>query len=227
MSADPTLGRDVPDATIARLPEYLRALTLAAQDGQASVSSDELAVLTGVRSTQIRKDLSLLGAAGVRGVGYDIENLSTQIESMLGLAQDRPVVIVGMGNLGRALAAYTGFVARGFVVVALLDRDPALTGETVAGLAIRSTADLTTLVAGGVTTAIIATPARAAQEVADELVAAGVTAILNFAPTALTTPTGVVVRRVDLGTELLVLALHERRAGSDPLAADQRLGVAR
>src|SRR3954470_13715701 len=137
MSADAATRREIPDATVARLPEYLRALTDFAERGTKSVSSEELATAAGVRSAQLRKDLSHLGSYGVRGVGYDVESLALEISRALGLTQDWPVAIVGIGNLGHALASYSGFVTKGFRIVGLYDDDPALADERIVGVAIR------------------------------------------------------------------------------------------
>jgi redox-sensing transcriptional repressor len=202
--------RGVPEATVGRLPAYLRALTACAAQGTTSISSEELAAAAGVRSAQLRKDLSHLGSYGVRGVGYDVERLSSQIAGELGLTQEWPVVIVGLGNLGRALAAYGGFSERGFRVVALVDEDPAVVGRTVQGLTVQT---LTQLAEAGTPVAIgvITTPADQAQDVADRLVALGVRSVLNFAPAVLSVPADVAVRKVDLATELQILAFHEQR----------------
>lgn len=202
--------RGVPEATVGRLPAYLRALTASAAQGTTSISSEELAAAAGVRSAQLRKDLSHLGSYGVRGVGYDVERLSSQIAGELGLTQEWPVVIVGLGNLGRALAAYGGFSERGFRVVALVDEDPAVVGRTVQGLTVQT---LTQLAEAGTPVAIgvITTPADQAQDVADRLVALGVRSVLNFAPAVLSVPADVAVRKVDLATELQILAFHEQR----------------
>ena len=121
MSADPISRRDVSDATVARLPEYLRTLSRLAERGVSCVSSAELASAVGVRSAQLRKDLSRLGSYGVRGVGYEVETLAVEISRVLGLTRDWPVAVVGMGNLGHALASYPGFATQGFRVVALFD----------------------------------------------------------------------------------------------------------
>ena len=174
----------IPDATVSRLPLYLRSLHALADAGRSTVSSEELAALVGGGSAKVRKDLSHLGSYGTRGVGYDVEHLVECISRELGLARSWPVVLVGVGNLGHALAGYGGFASRGFRIAALLDADPARTGEVVGGLAVRPVDDLDDVVAehGGVI-GVIATPAEAAQEVCDRLVAAGVTSILNFAPT--------------------------------------------
>ncbi len=212
MSADPALRREIPDATVARLPEYLRTLSRLAESGVASVSSEELAGSVGVRSAQLRKDLSHLGSYGVRGVGYDVEMLALEISRVLGLTQDWPVAIVGMGNLGHALASYSGFVTKGFRIVALFDDDRTRQGERVQGVPIRPFRDLPDVVAHDtIAIGVIATPSRAAQGVCDALVDAGVASILNFAPTTLTVPEGVDVRRVDLSLELQILAFHAQR----------------
>jgi redox-sensing transcriptional repressor len=212
LSADPSARRGIPDATVARLPEYLRALTALAERGITSVSSEELAAAAGVRSAKLRKDLSYLGSYGVRGVGYEVDHLAYQISRELGLTQDWAVAIVGMGNLGHALAAYSGFATRGFRVVALLDQDPALIGGEIAGLRVQPMSELPSLVAEqSLAIGVIATPAASAQAVCDELVDAGVRSILNFAPCVLVVPDGVDVRKVDLSTELQILAFHEQR----------------
>jgi redox-sensing transcriptional repressor len=200
---------------VARLPGYLRALTALARNGIPSVSSEELATAAGVSSTMLRKDLSHLGSYGVRGVGYDVERLASEITSALGLTQDWPVAIVGMGNLGRALAAYRGFAERGFRVIALLDGDPRVVGDRVAGDVVRPMHDLPDLVVDhGLAIGVIATPSAGAQEACDDLVEAGVRSVLNFAPAVLSVPDGVVVRTVDLSTELQILAFHGQRVAA-------------
>ncbi len=205
-------ARDIPEATVARLPVYLRALTTLAEEGTSTCSSEELAAATGVNSAKLRKDLSYLGSYGTRGVGYDVAYLRYQIARQIGVTQDWPVVIVGIGNLGHALANYSGFRSRGFRVVALLDADPARHEEAVAGIVVRAFDELEEIVSEhGVAIGVIATPAAAAQDVADRMVAAGIRSILNFAPTVLTVPAGVVVRKVDLSIELQILAYHEQR----------------
>jgi redox-sensing transcriptional repressor len=211
-SRTPDATRDIPEATVARLPVYLRALTVLADQGTATCSSEELAAAAGVNSAKLRKDLSHLGSYGTRGVGYDVEYLRYQIAREIGVTQDWPVVIVGIGNLGHALANYSGFRSRGFRVVALLDADPDRHGEVVAGLPVRAFEDLERIVTeNAVSIGVIATPALAAQDVADRMVAAGVSSILNFAPTVLSVPDGVDVRKVDLSIELQILAYHEQR----------------
>jgi len=210
--ADPVARQDIPDATVARLPQYLRALRDLADRGVASVSSEELATAAGVRSAKLRRDLSHLGSYGVRGVGYGVEMLAHEITRELGLAQDWPVAIVGLGNLGHALAAYLGLASRGFEVVALLDRDADVIGQKIAGMVVGSVDDLERVVSErAVAICVIATPAASAQEVCDRFVAVGVRSVLNFAPCVLSVPEGVDVRKVDLSTELQILAFHEQR----------------
>ncbi|GAA2758704.1 redox-sensing transcriptional repressor Rex [Actinopolymorpha rutila] len=205
-------SRGIPEATVARLPVYLRALTALADRGIATASSEELARAAGVNSAKLRKDLSYLGSYGTRGVGYDVEYLRYQIAREIGLTQDWPVVIVGIGNLGHALANYSGFVSRGFGIVGLLDADPARVGEQVGDHVIQAYSELERVVSEyGVAIGVISTPATAAQEVCDRMVAAGITSVLNFAPVVLSVPPGVDVRKVDLSTELQILAYHEQR----------------
>ncbi len=205
-------ARDIPEATVARLPVYLRALVSLAETGTTTCSSEELAQAAGVNSAKLRKDLSYLGSYGTRGVGYDVDYLRYQIAREIGVTQDWPVVIVGIGNLGHALANYSGFRSRGFRVVALLDADPGRQDEVVAGVDVRPFDDLEAIAAEhSVAIGVIATPALAAQDVADRMVACGITSILNFAPTVLTVPDRVDVRKVDLSIELQILAYHEQR----------------
>ena len=197
---------------MARLPVYLRALTGLVEAGTSTCSSEELATAAGVNSAKLRKDLSYLGSYGTRGVGYDVDYLRYQIAREIGVTQDWPVVIVGIGNLGHALANYSGFRSRGFRVVALLDADTTRHGEVVAGVDVRPFEDLEQIVEShGVAIGVIATPAASSQDVADRMVGCGITSILNFAPSVLSVPDGVDVRKVDLSIELQILAYHEQR----------------
>ncbi|HLI39968.1 MAG TPA: redox-sensing transcriptional repressor Rex [Streptosporangiaceae bacterium] len=205
-------GDRLPEATVARLPVYLRVLSALAERGIVTVSSDQLAAGAGVNSAKLRKDLSHLGSYGIRGVGYDVEYLLYQVSRALGLTQDWPVMIVGAGNLGRALANYGGFASRGFRIVALLDNDPAIVGTRIAGHQVRHAGDIEEIVRQhNVAIGVIATTASSAQSVCDRLVAAGVTSILNFAPLVLNVPEGTDVRKVDLSIELQILAFHAQR----------------
>ncbi len=208
-----------------RLPVYLRALVDLAETGAGTVSSDELAEAAGVNSAKVRKDLSHLGSYGTRGVGYDVAYLIHQIRRELGLTQHWAIAIVGIGNLGHALANYAGFAERGFRVAALVDADEAKVGRRVGDLEISHIDALPELVDElDVAIGLIATPAAAAQEVADRLVEAGVRSILNFAPTTIAVPPGVSVRKVDLAVELQILAFYEQRKAT--LAEVKRRGKA-
>ena len=203
-------SQGIPEATVARLPVYLRTLYALADRGIATVSSEELASAAGVNSAKLRKDLSHLGSS-----------------RELGLTQDWPVVIVGAGNLGRALANYGGFASRGFRVAALLDSDSAVVGSVIAGHLVRNAASIESVVARHeVSIGVIATPAGSAQDVCDRLVAAGVTSILNFAPVVLSVPTGVDVRKVDLSIELQILAFHAQRRAVVRVSGDSERGWA-
>jgi redox-sensing transcriptional repressor len=205
-------SRRIPEATVARLPLYYRALLETAEREVTTISSERLAELAGVNAAKVRKDLSYLGSYGTRGVGYDVEYLLHEISRELGLTRDWPVVIVGIGNLGRALANYRGFGARGFRVVALVDANAELVGEQVGDLAIEAVDDLDRIVADReIAIGILATPAAVAQEVADRLVEAGVTSILNFAPAVISVPDGVSLRKVDLAIELQILSFYQLR----------------
>lgn len=180
--------------------------------GIQTVSSEGLAESAGVNSAKVRKDLSYLGSYGTRGVGYDVEYLIYQISRELGLTQDWNCVIVGVGNLGRALANYRGFGARGFRVVALVDVDERKIGDKIDSYSIEDFHDIERIVKERqISIGIIATTATAAQEAADRLVAAGVKSILNFAPTVLQVPDDVSLRKVDLSIELQILSFYEQR----------------
>ena len=204
--------RNIPEATVARLPVYLRALAALADQGISICSSNDLASAAGVNPAKLRKDLSYLGSYGTRGVGYDVEYLRYHVARALGQTQDWDVVIVGVGRLGSALCAYNGFSSRGIRIAALVDSDPAKVGTTIGGLTVSPMSKLKKLVREhGVAIAVIATPGPAAQEVADALVAAGITSILNFAPAVVSVPDDVTVRKVDLSIELQILAYHEQR----------------
>lgn len=215
MSLRPRLRRrELPDATIARLPQYLRTLSQLENTGVETVHSAELAGYAGVSSAVVRRDLSYVGSYGTRGVGYPVGQLRQKVTDALGLAREHRLVVVGVGHMGRALAGYSGFGQRELRVVGLFDIDPELIG-TKAGhpqtgmVEIQPLDDLTDFVQGNrVAIAVIATPAAAAQEVCDVLVAAGVTSILNLSATHLNVPEHVVVRPVDLATEIQILAVH-------------------
>ncbi len=204
--------RRIPEATVARLPVYLRILSERFESGVSNMSSEELADAAGLNAAKVRKDLSYLGSYGTRGVGYDVEFLVYQIRRELGLTHDWHVVIVGAGNLGQALAGYGGFGERGFPVGGIVDVDEAKIGTIVGGVRVRHVDELASVVRSrNISIGVIATPGTAAQDAADALVAAGVTSLLNFAPAVISAPHGVSVRKVDLAVELQILSYYEQR----------------
>ena len=213
-------------ATVGRLPTYLRALVDLARDDVATVSSDHLAELVAVNPATVRRDLASLNITGTRGVGYDVKYLVYEISLELGLNQDWPVAIIGAGNLGRALANYAGLAERGFPVQCLFDVDQAKVDTKVAGIPVRHLDDLVDVVKEeGITVGVIATQAEAAQEVADALVGAGLTSILNFTAAPILVPDEVIVRRVDLATELQILSFYHQRGLGASAGAGLPLGA--
>ena len=202
----------IPEASVARLPVYLRSLLELAVSGPATVSSVGLAELAGVNNATVRKDLSYLGPHGTRGVGYKVDHLIVEISRALGVTNTWPVVICGLGKLGQALANHTGFTDRGFPIAAAVDADPAKIGTTIAGVVVHRPDDLPEVVAEHrIAIGIITTPAQGAQETVDLLVEAGVRSILSFAPAVLAAPAGIDVRYVDLSAELQILGFHLQR----------------
>jgi redox-sensing transcriptional repressor len=215
--------RGMPEATVARLAGYLQVLSTWQTGG--TICSEDLARAAGVNPAKLRRDLSYLGSHGTRGVGYDVATLTDEMTRALGAQQSFRMALVGVGNLGRALAGYSGFRGRGFTLAALFDVDPAKIGRRIDGMVIEPAADLIAVCAArGVSIGVIATPKDAAQQVADVLCAAGVTSILNFAPAVLAVPAGVEVRRVDLGLELQLLAFHEVNRERDRIAVPATAG---
>ena len=206
-------GDVIPGATVARLPVYLRAVVAERDAGASTISSDRLAELAGVNAAKVRKDLSFLGTYGIRGVGYDVTRLMLEMSQQLGLSQDWPCVIVGAGNLGAALVNYLAAAERGFSVAAIVDADPDKWGTHIGAVEVYSDDDLSRLVAEeDIAIGIITTPPNVAQDVADQLVAAGVSSVLNFAPVVLSVPDWVLLRNVDLALELQVLSFYQGRA---------------
>lgn len=199
-----------------RLPVYQRILVELLRGGTTTVSSEELATRARVNAAKVRKDFSLLGWFGTRGTGYDTAYLATQIDRALGAARDWPVAIVGIGNLGRALAGSEGFSSHGFRVAWLFDADPSVVGHVVGSTRVAHVDELPAVLgAAHPAIGVIATPAAAAQQVADLLVAAGVPSLLNFAPRLLTVPGEVLLRSVDLSIELQVMSFHLQQADGD------------
>ncbi|TCP53104.1 redox-sensing transcriptional repressor [Tamaricihabitans halophyticus] len=232
-AVDEQRARSIPEAAVARLAVYLRVLSAMAEQGATTVSSEELSSSAGVNSAKLRKDLSYIGSYGTRGVGYEVDVLVGQIERTLGLTHNHQVAVVGIGNLGHALANYGGFPGRGFPVAALFDVDEDLIGVPVGGLAVNHIDEIPLVCAQrGISIGVIATPPAAAQAVCDRLVAGGVESVLNFAPVVLQVPEHVEVRKVDLAVELQILSFHvARRADDDeetePAANGQAKGVDR
>ncbi len=209
----PDRARRIPEATVARLPVYLRSLAELLDEKESTVSSERLAEMAGVNAAKVRKDLSYLGSYGTRGVGYDVEYLLFQMSRELGLTHDWPVVIMGAGNLGQALANYGGFTERGFPVAALIDADPDKVGRQYHGVQVHHVDELPRLAEEkGIAIGIIATPASAAQAVADQLLEAGIRSILNFAPAVITVPPEASLRKVDLALELQILSFYQQHA---------------
>ena len=209
---------------MARLPVYHRSLTELAVAGVDLVSSDMLAEAAGVNAAKVRKDLSFLGTYGTRGVGYDVEYLRFHVSRALGLTNNWPVGLIGLGNLGRALIGHGDFARRGFPVVAAFETDPDKIGRHVGVVPVFALDDLPEQVeALNIAIAVIATPADSAQEVADRLVTAGVNSILSFAPTVLSVPENVSMREVDLVSELQILGFHLQQALTDPLDTPESL----
>lgn len=207
--ADPSRG--LPDVAVKRLPVYLRALSDLHSGGQTIVSSAELAARTGLTSEQIRKDLAMLGGFGTRGVGYQIDTLAASIRAVLGLDDEVPVALVGVGHLGTALARYNQSRRQQPHIVVAFDADPEKVGRLVGGATVRGMDELPLVIGAlGVRLAIIAVPAPVAQAVADALAGAGCDVLLNFAPVRLTLPAGVRVHNVDLAMELEALAYYVR-----------------
>ena len=222
-----TRERAIPEAAVARLAVYLRLLTTMADQGATTVSSEELSTAAGVNSAKLRKDLSYIGSYGTRGVGYDVTVLLGEIERILGLNRAHGCAVVGIGNLGHALANYGGFPGRGFPIEALFDVDSNLIGVPVGGMSVEHLEDIPRVCSErGISIGVITTPAHAAQTVCDRLVEGGVHSILNFAPVVLQVPDHVEVRKVDLAVELQVLAFHAARRTDGELKGSQSAGVA-
>jgi redox-sensing transcriptional repressor len=200
--------RRIPEATVVRLPVYERILGELLRAGVTTVSSEQLAAAARVNAAKVRKDLSLLGSFGTRGTGYDTAFLIAQIDRAFGVDRDWSVAVVGIGNLGRALVNSEGFSSHGFRVTALFDIDPSVVGTAVGPVTVQHVSEMPRL--EGVRIGVVSTPAAAAQEVADALVAVGVRSLLNFAPRVLSVPPDVILRYVDLSIELQVLSFYQR-----------------
>jgi redox-sensing transcriptional repressor len=199
--------RKIAESTIRRLSLYLRYLEQSATQENGTISSAELARWGGTTPAQVRKDLSFFGSFGKRGLGYSVPELAAKIRDILGLKRSYRVVLVGAGRIGSALVQYPGFRQRGFHVTAIYDKDPHKVGSRWNGVVVRDVRQLAAdLKQEPPDIAIVVTPAEAAQEVVDQLVAAGVKAILNFAPVQLTVPPDVIVKSVNMAAELETLS---------------------
>ena len=197
------MTKPIPDIVVGRLPIYLRALTFLAAEGTQVTSSHDLGKRLGISAAQIRKDLSFFGEFGKQGTGYNVGYLQEQISRILKVDQEWLVALIGVGDLGRALARYGGFAHRGFRVVALFDNDPAKIGQTIGDLEIMSIDRLAEVVRErGIRVAMLTVPAQAAQRIADVCAAAGIKAILNYAPITLKVPEGALVQHTDPVTHL-------------------------
>src|SRR5262245_36568027 len=204
----------ISEPTVRRLSNYYRVLEEVAAEGKRMISSHALAEREGITSAQVRKDLSAFGSFGRRGLGYHVEHLRDEIRALLGLDRRWRACVVGAGHIGAALLGYKGFAEQGFDIVAVFDADADRVGRTIDGLTVRPMGELSSK--AGFESGVIATPARAAQDVADALVAAGVLGILNFAPRKLRVPDAVSLRSVDMTMEFesLSYALTHARVAS-------------
>jgi redox-sensing transcriptional repressor len=201
--ADSMNADKIPDIIIGRLPVYLRALQRLSAKGIQTTSSQELGEIVGISAAQIRKDISQFGEFGKQGTGYSIPFLIERLKDILKVDRVWEVVIVGMGDMGHALARYNGFSNRGFVIKMLFDNDPKKIGQKVGDFEILDSSTLAEKIKQNkVKIAMVTVPAAAAQEVAEQLVKAGVKAILNYAPTSITVPAGVRVQHIDPATHL-------------------------
>lgn len=199
--------KHIAESTVRRLSLYLRFLEEFEARGQSTVSSGELARSGGTTSAQVRKDLSFFGSFGKRGLGYGVKDLIASIREILGLEHPWPVVIIGAGKIGAALAQYRGFTTRGFHVVGVYDSDQSKVGTALGAITVRSLKELEgDIAAHQPRIAVLAVPADAAQPIVDRVVAAGMRAILSFAPAPLSVPEGVTLRAVNMATELEILA---------------------
>ncbi|MGD9092024.1 MAG: redox-sensing transcriptional repressor Rex [Anaerolineales bacterium] len=196
-------NKPIPDIVVGRLPIYLRALQHMAQSGRQVTSSQELGERLGISAAQIRKDLSLFGEFGKQGTGYDIDFLIENLNQILKVDRVWDIVVVGAGDIGSAVARYQGFADRGFRVTMIFDNDPKIIGKKIGKFTVNDSTSLAdTIQEAGVKVAMITVPADHAQEVADQLVKAGVKAILNYAPLSINVPDGVRVQHTDPVTHL-------------------------
>lgn len=201
--------KKISDSTISRLSRYYRTLGRLIEQKVQTVSSDEIAEIDGVTSAQVRKDLSFFGTFGKRGLGYNTIDLKNNIGNILGLFKKWNVVLIGAGNIGRALVDYGEFKKQGFLIKLLLDSDPEKIGSKIHDLEIQAFSEASQLIKKNkIQIAIVAVPAHVAQEVVDELIGTGIKAILNFAPLSLKVPKDVVIKNENMSIELEALSYH-------------------
>ena len=204
----------IPEMTIRRLSVYTRCLLQLEEDGVKTISSQELAERFSLNSAQVRKDLAYFGEFGVRGIGYYVSGLKAELQRILGLDREWAVALVGFGNLGSALFHYKGFGRQGFRIAVVIDDDPAKIGREIDAVPIVSSRDMAREIkARGIQIAIVAVPPEAAQTVTEQLVAAGIKAVLNFAPTRLRVTRDVRLKNVDLSIELETLSFYLAKGG--------------
>jgi redox-sensing transcriptional repressor len=204
----------IPEMTIRRLSVYTRCLLQLEEDGVKTISSQELAERFSLNSAQVRKDLAYFGEFGVRGIGYYVSGLKAELQRILGLDREWAVALVGFGNLGSALFHYKGFGRQGFRIAVVIDDDPGKIGREVDAVPIVSSRDMAREIkARGIQIAIVAVPPEAAQTVTEQLVAAGIKAVLNFAPTRLRVARDIRLKNVDLSIELETLSFYLAKGG--------------
>ncbi|HWV57652.1 MAG TPA: redox-sensing transcriptional repressor Rex [Longimicrobiales bacterium] len=212
----PGIMKRVSDSSVQRLSLYMRVLAELEGGGAETVSSETLAQMSGTTAAQVRKDLSQFGTFGKRGIGYRVADLRNELRTILGLSRSWRVALVGAGKIGKALLGYSGFRRQGFVIESVFDSDPRKIGRRVGGIEVRSIDELEQrLREDGTEIVIVAVPARAAREVVDRVVAAGVRGILNFAPVKLHVPPGVVLKNVNMVVELEGVSYALARAATN------------
>lgn len=195
--------KPIPDIVVGRLPLYLRSLQRMVSEGQSVTSSQELGERLGISAAQIRKDLSQFGEFGKQGTGYAVDYLLDQLRKILKVDRVWDIAVVGAGDIGSAVARYQGFTNRGFRVAMLFDNNPQIIGTQVGSFTVQDTASIVdAILEAGIIVAMIAVPASQAQSVVDELVKAGIKAILNYAPLSLNVPDGIYVQHTDPVTHL-------------------------
>ena len=206
---EPSRPESIPNPAVRRLSLYLRQLEASNRKGRRTISSKQLGESLRLTDAQVRKDLAYFGQFGHPGIGYRVEDLIGQLRKILGTDRIWNVLLVGAGNIGRALCSYRGFAAKGFAVVAVLDNDPGKVGRKLGSFTVRPLSEMATAAQQlDAKLAILAVPADSAQDVADQLIAAGIRGLLNFAPVSLSVPPSVAVNAVDVAVQLEQLAFQ-------------------